>query len=242
MLKLRYIAIAILGYAQLVAGARPADRARPAAVARVEKATVNATVNAPAATAAPSEDVRDVLLMLDEGPLHLRFRVTLSGVSLAAARDAYVDRLMQKLDTDGDGKLSPEEAARSPLRTPRRGASEAAFLNKIDGNRVETRKDIMQAVERFGGQMVSYRHDVTASKNDLEVFKLLDADGSGFLDRAEMAASSAKILERDQDQDECISFQEFLPIPEPDPQALSWRCCNAARVGAPTASPPPSAA
>src|ERR1700688_3411095 len=98
MSYLRYIAIASLGYALLVGGARPADRARPAAAAKVENAPVNAT----GAAAAPSEDVRDVLLMLDDGPLHLRFRVTLSGVSLAAARNAYVDRLMQKLDTDGD--------------------------------------------------------------------------------------------------------------------------------------------
>jgi len=212
MSYLRYMAIACLGYALLAGGARPADRARPAVVASVDK---GAAAFSPASSAA--DDARDVLLILDEGPLHLRFRVTLSGVSLAAARNAYVDRLMQKLDTDGDGKLSPEEAARSPLRTSRRKGSE--FLNSIDGNRVETRKDIVQAVERVGGETVVYREDVSASNNDREVFKFLDSDGSGFLDRAEMAAAATKIMERDQDQDECISFQEFLPAPEPDPQA-----------------------
>jgi Ca2+-binding EF-hand superfamily protein len=71
-----------------------------------------------------------------------------------------------------------------------------------------------------GGDTIAYRQDTTASNNDKEVFKLLDADGSGFLDRAEMAAAAARILERDQDQDECISLDEFLPEPEPDPNAV----------------------
>ena len=106
------------------------------------------------ATAHPSppqsaDDVRDVLLMLDNGPLHLRFRMTLAGVSLAAARDAYVDRLMKSLDTNGDGKLSPEEAARSPIKTTRRRGSGAAFLSTLDGERFVSRKAIVQDVERW---------------------------------------------------------------------------------------------
>jgi Ca2+-binding EF-hand superfamily protein len=75
----------------------------------------------------------------------------------------------------------------------------------------------MKSVERVGGEIVVYREDTSASNNDKEVFKFLDADGSGFLDRSEMTAAATKILERDQDQDECISFQEFLPAQEPDP-------------------------
>lgn len=170
--------------------------------------------------AAPAdEEIRDVLLMLDESPLHLRFHLTLSGTSLSGARGAYVERLMKSLDTDGDGKLSAEEAARSPLLTTNRRGAAAAFLDSIDGKKHVTRKELMQSVERVGGEVVVYRQDVSASKNDSEVFKLLDADGSGYLDASEMAAAAARILERDQDQDECITFQEFLPEPDPDQQA-----------------------
>jgi Ca2+-binding EF-hand superfamily protein len=211
MSRVRWILIGVLGCALSAAGAQPADRAPSAAPLAADRVA-----------ALPDGDVRDVLLLLDDGPLHLRFRVTLSGVSLASARDAYVDKLLQKLDTNGDGKLSPEELARSPLAPPRRSGN--AFLQSLDGDRGKGPKDgrasLVQQVEKEGGEMVVYREDTKASKNDQEVFKLLDTDKSGYLDRSEMSAAAAKILERDQDQDECISFQEFLPEPEPDPAAL----------------------
>ncbi len=162
-------------------------------------------------------EVRDVLLMLDDGPLHLRFHMTLAGVSLTDGRSAYVDRLMKSLDTNGDGQLSADEYARSPLRVGGRPRTGAAFLESIDGKRMKTRKDLMKDVEVVGGELVVYRQDVSAATNDIEVFKFLDADGSGFIDKSEMDAAAARILERDQDQDECIVFQEFIPPPEPDP-------------------------
>ncbi len=215
MSKLRWILIGMLGCTLLARGAQPADRAA---------SRVTAEKSAPGLPASSADqDIRDVLLVLDEGPLHLRFHVTVSGLSLAAARNAYVDRLMQKLDTDGDGKLSPEEEARSPLAPPRRGSGNA-FLDTLDGKkggpRKDSRQNIMKQVEVQGGQMMVYTQDATASKNDTEVFKLLDINGSGFIERSEMLAAADRILERDQDQDECISFQEFLPVPEPDPNAL----------------------
>ncbi len=205
----------LIGFGLAGFGPAPADEAgkktgsaKPAPVAAAR----------PAATTAPkpSDDVRDVLLLLDHGPLHLRFKMTLNGMSLAAAREAYVDRLMKALDTNGDGKLSAAEAANSPIKATRGKPKGGAFLASLDGEKVVTRKTVMQDVERVGGEVVVYRQDSTSSNNDLEVFKFLDTDKSGYLDAAEMAAAAAKILERDQDQDECISFQEFLPIPEPE--------------------------
>lgn len=181
-----------------------------------DRTTVAAATTGAVTAPARSDDVRDVLLMLDEGPLHLRIHLSLSGVSLASARNAYAERLMKSLDTDGDGKLSPEEAARSPLSTTRGRVTGGEFVKSLDGNRMKTQKEIMQQVERVGGEIVVYRQDVSASNNDMEVFKFFDTDKSGYLDFAEMSAAAAKILERDQDQDECISFQEFLPAPEPD--------------------------
>lgn len=201
-------------------GSSPASGSRTAASSASGPAK-----ESPGVAPKPADDVRDVLLLLDHGPLHLRLRMMIGGQSLAAVRDAYVDRLMKSLDTNGDGKLSPEEAALSPIRPTRGRGRGAAFLNSLDtarGNRIVSRKEIVQDVERVGGEAVIYRQDSTSSNNDLEIFKFLDTDKSGYLDAAEMAAAAVRILERDQDQDECISFQEFLPVPEPDamPQAV----------------------
>lgn len=199
----------------LAAGGLTGWQPRGHEVALAADATSAASKTAPAA----GTDVRDVLLLLDESPLHLRLHLTLEGLSLAAARSAYVDRLMKSLDTDGDGKLSPQEAAKSPLQTARRRGVGGAFLSTLDGNKVLTRNWLVEQVDKLGGESVVYRQDLAGGNNDLEVFKLLDADNSGYIDAAEMAAAAIKILERDSDQDECISFQEFIPIPEVDPDA-----------------------
>ena len=67
------------------------------------------------------EAVRDVFLLLDRGPLHLRLRVTIAGKSPEAVRRDYLVRLFRALDTDDDGKLTRVEFERSPLNTSRRG-------------------------------------------------------------------------------------------------------------------------
>src|SRR5688500_11597514 len=60
-------------------------------------------------------ETRDVLLMLDSGPLHIRISFLIGKSSPSAARQNAIDRLLKTLDTNGDGKLSREEAQRSPL-------------------------------------------------------------------------------------------------------------------------------
>ena len=68
-----------------------------------------------------AEIIRDVFLLLDRGPLHLRLKITIGGKSPQAVRRDYLTRLFKQLDTDGDGKLSRLEFDRSPLNTSRRG-------------------------------------------------------------------------------------------------------------------------
>src|SRR5687768_7651012 len=69
----------------------------------------------PGAASAAVSDHRDVLVMLDGGPLHLRLHVALGGVSLAELRRQYVATLMARIDTDKDSKVTRAEAQKSPL-------------------------------------------------------------------------------------------------------------------------------
>jgi len=168
-----------------------------------------------------ASDRRDVLLLLDGGPLHLRLHLALGGVSLAEARRQYVGRLVEALDVNRDGKLSREEAARSPLLRAKNRPGATQFLEGLRGKAWLSRRDVERTVDRLGGEPVAYRQDLSSSRNDLEVFKLLDSDGSGLLERKELEASSDLVLSKDDDGDECVSFQEFFPPPpDPDPMAV----------------------
>ena len=183
--------------------------AEPLAVAAVTKGSN---------TAPRSADTRDALLLLDEGPLHLRMHVMLNGTRLQETRDAYVDRMFKSLDTDGNGKVSREEARKSPLFSSARPASANKFLESLEGAKDVERREIVQTVERIGGETVAYRQDVNSEKGDLEVFKQLDKDNSGTLDPVEMAGAADLIGKLDTDEDLCISYEEVNPPPPvPDP-------------------------
>jgi Ca2+-binding EF-hand superfamily protein len=160
--------------------------------------------------------------MLDGGPVHLRLHMAMGGVSLAEARRQYVTRLIDGLDADKDGKLTRQEAARSPLLRTKQRPSASQFLEKLKIQAELTRRDVELSIGRLAGELVAYRQDLSSAQNDVEVFKLFDKDGSGVLDAAEVRGAAELILSRDTDGDECVAFQEFFPPPPPpDPLAVS---------------------
>src|SRR6476620_7377270 len=77
-----------------------------------------------------NEAARDVFLLLDRGPIHMRLRVTIAGKSPQAIRRDYLARLLRRLDTNGDGKLTRAEFERSPLNTSRRGPTARPLSEK----------------------------------------------------------------------------------------------------------------
>ena len=187
---------------------------RAAALSKV-KAETAPSRGAPALNAGGPADRKDIVLLLDDGALHFRLRLSLDGVSLAEARRKYIDGLVASLDANGDGKLSRDEASRSPLLRVKERRAASQFLKDLGGAAALSRGDVERTVNRLGGEAVAYRQDLSSSQNDAEVFKLLDADGSGLLEPKELDASPDLVLAKDEDGDECVSFQEFLPPPPP---------------------------
>ena len=166
-----------------------------------------------APTTAPSSEIRDVILMLDNGPLHLRVHVAVGGMSPQEARRASLDRLVKSLDADGDGKLSQKEAERSPLFREKQRPKAEAFLKDIGVAAAFSRKDMEQRFERLGGETVVYRQNASSSESDNAVFKLLDANKDGVVDAIEMQDSVDLLLAKDADDDECVTLDEFAPPP-----------------------------
>jgi Ca2+-binding EF-hand superfamily protein len=161
-------------------------------------------------------DIHHVVLMLEPAPLHLRLRLSIGGQSLTAAREAYVEKLVGQLDRDADGRLTREETTRSPLLRQPEPSRAAAFLQTLDVPQVVDTREVREMVQRVAGESVVYRQDDSASESDSFIFEVLDEDGSGIIDTAEMATAAERLVERDADHDECVGFDEIQP-PQPDP-------------------------
>ncbi len=179
-----------------------------------------ADAQAVASVASNSAEVRDAFLLLPNGPIHVRMRMTLGGKSLAEARAEYVERLFERLDANRDGRLTRDEGWKSPLITTRRTGKESEFLNGLDAKKEIARSELVKSVDRVAGETVAYRQDSTSAEGDLEVFKLLDLNGSGKLERDELAAAPRLVGRRDTDRDECVTFEEFVPPPPVNPNQL----------------------
>jgi Ca2+-binding EF-hand superfamily protein len=168
-----------------------------------------------------------VILLLDDGPVHLRLHVGVQGVSLAEARRQFVAGLLAKLDADKDGKLSREEANKSPLLRVKQRPRASGFLESLKSDTRMAASEVAKKIDALGGQPIGYRDELTSSKNDIEVFKLLDVDTSGSLDVKEIQEAANLILSRDEDGDQCVAFQEFIPpAPPPDPQQVALMAAN----------------
>ena len=189
--------VAVLAGACLLAGRAPlALRAQPQPP--------------PAPAGADPESVRDVFLLLDRGPVHLRLKVTIGGKSPQAIRREYLARLFKALDTDGDGKLTKAEYERSPLNTARRGPNARPLPPKEAAEVVPAAK-LNEALERVAGETLTFRQNNAARKTDDQVFAALDTNRDGVLSEDEIRDAQALLLIKDTDDDDCLTLDEFTP-------------------------------
>ncbi|HEY1380298.1 MAG TPA: EF-hand domain-containing protein [Gemmataceae bacterium] len=169
-----------------------------------------AAVARPADPPPDPESVRDVFLLLDRGPLHLRLTVTIAGQSPQAVRRDYLARLFKALDTNGDGKLTKAEFEKSPLNTARRGPG-GRPMSAREAAEVVPATRLADALERVAGETLALRQNNAVRATDDAVFATLDVNKRGVLAEAEIADALTLLLTRDQDDDDCITIDELTP-------------------------------
>lgn len=193
-------------------------------------------------TLAHNSGGQDVILLLPAGPLHIRIEIVDGGQSLQQLRTEYTRRLMTQLDVDQDGLISRSETTNHPLFVTGRRFTDNKFLDSLRGKKPYSDDEIKLAVDRAAGQLVAFRQNEALVDQDLSVFRVIDEDQSGLIERVEMRTAVARIAARDIDFDQTITFDEFLDqavqpdsdlglsgaASEPPPSILSELMRNAA--------------
>ena len=181
--------------------------------------------SAAAAGQEPTGSAQDVIFQGDLRPVLLRLHVEVDGRPFRALWQEYLDKLFADLDRDGDGALSPAEAARVPdcafLRAFLQGelradnATPAVSFDVLDTDRDGrvSRGEFKDYYLRAGLdamvlQVLPRRPEVEAVSDAL--FRILDRNGDGKLSRQELADANASLHKVDLDEDELITRDELL--------------------------------
>lgn len=155
-------------------------------------------------------DQHDMVLLLPDGPVHLRVHISDHGKPLEQTRRDYLANLVIALDMDEDGRVSRLETAKHPLFAATSRFQSNSFLKSLRSQQPYRERELELAVDKAAGQLVTYRQNNALAEQDLSVFGVLDQDQSGLIERDEMRLAAARIAERDSDFDQCVTFDEFL--------------------------------
>lgn len=175
--------------------------------------------------AAVPGDSQDLVLFLDARPYRIRLHLQVHGKSFQKTWDETVAHLFRYLDADGDGALSPKEAAQAPSTTqwvqlmggttvePDSAPEFAALAGGADAKKVAP-----EAFQRYyrsagaGALLVEWGWRPPAQDRLTDaLFRQLDKNKDGILSRAELSTAPAALHPLDADGDEMLRAFELDP-------------------------------
>src|SRR5262249_9430564 len=202
--------VVVLFVAGLIVAAEPAVeklKTPPKPIVVVEKLTVK-----PKLKPIPKEDVQDLVFLHAPQPLRIRMHVSIDGKSPSVLWDAFLDKLFAYYDLNGDGYLSPQEAAK--LMPPNmytqgfnlifNGGRRGMGNQRINFVEIDTNKDGKISREEFGAyfrksQFQPIQVQILPPNRQAEqytdaLYKHLNKKGDGKLTPAEMANAWSILL------------------------------------------------
>lgn len=158
----------------------------------------------------------NVILMLEQGPIHGRFRIALHGQPVSLQRQQFIDDLIRDLDENQDGRLTRTEANRSPVLRQNLSARLRRYAERRDllAKQTVSLQDVQTTMRRLAGHPVMFRQSRLARDSDDFLFEFLDSDQSGTIEFSEMETAASRLVIRDADRDQCIGYDEVQASPE----------------------------
>jgi Ca2+-binding EF-hand superfamily protein len=160
-------------------------------------------------------DDADLLFPSGAGSARVRLELTSGGESPERAWSAFLDRLFDYFDRNGDGFLSPADANRVfplPLSGSREVAMDFAALD-TDRDGKGSRAEFRAFYRKRGFTpvvVVSKPAPPEALALGEALFRHLDRDGDGKLTAAELRQAVALLRRFDEDEDEVLTAAELL--------------------------------
>ena len=178
-----------------------------------------------------------LVLFLPGGPLVVELRMTIDGGPFRAARQVLVDEALKLADGDHDGRATWNEVYSDPKRVfvqrfdlTTNGMARKEFMRINDTNqnglvdRDEARRLVARA--KYAGAAFSVEGSSEYRRSNPRrsiVRTMLDANDDDLLDEAELAAAEARLLARDANDDQIVTWSELDDSLAGDAQAMTTR-------------------
>jgi Ca2+-binding EF-hand superfamily protein len=186
--------------------------------------TAGAPPRAATFAALGNDGIQDLVILAETRPVLVRLRVLIGERPFRAAWAEGIRAYHARLDSNGDGRLTTEEAEKNGLSALLNAASQPASARgraEVDTHPKDGVISVEELTEALRATLGPFRLqvDAIAGRTDA-LFDQLDRDKDGVLIRSEMEAIVGSLRRLDRDADEVIDAGEVNLISTPNPSAM----------------------
>lgn len=185
--------------------------------------------------------VQDIVILGEDRPILLRLRVMIGDRAFRAAWAEGVRAYHARLDGNGDGRLTTQEAEKNGLFELLRPPTQTGSASAPTPGRVEVDihpKDGVISIEELTEALratlgpFQFQAAATSARRTDALFDQLDRDKDGELIRSEMETIVGSLRQLDGDADELIDADEvsLAATPDPSPMMMQGRATRDSSV------------